>query len=85
MLRRVLIAVLLAGVFAAPAGASSQTLIPSADDASRTYKFCSVYDNGAGDPSEVKRQSTSLLSESEKTDISPSTILPPTSKPRKNI
>src|SRR5262249_45419843 len=29
------------------------------DVASRTYKFCAVYDNGADDPSEVKRASTS--------------------------
>jgi hypothetical protein len=35
--------------------------LDGADDASRTYKFCSVYDNGATDPTEVKRQSTSPL------------------------
>ncbi len=29
------------------------------DRASRTYKFCSVYDNGATDPTVVKRRSTS--------------------------
>ena len=31
------------------------------DANSRTYKFCSIFDNGAEDPSEVKRQSTSPL------------------------
>jgi hypothetical protein len=31
------------------------------DPASRTYKFCSRYDNGADVPTEVKRQSTSPL------------------------
>ena len=35
--------------------------LDDADAASRTYKFCSLYDNGATDPSEVKRQSTSPL------------------------
>ncbi|HYR97038.1 MAG TPA: hypothetical protein VEM57_09895, partial [Candidatus Binatus sp.] len=29
------------------------------DDNSRTYKFCSVYNNGADVPTEVKRQSAS--------------------------
>ena len=33
--------------------------LDGADVASRTYKFCCRYDNGATDPSEVKRQSTS--------------------------
>jgi len=33
--------------------------LDGADAASRTYKFCSRYDNGADDPTEVKRQSTS--------------------------
>jgi len=31
----------------------------SDDEDSRTFKFCSVYDNGASDPDNVKRQSTS--------------------------
>lgn len=30
------------------------------DVASRTFKFCAVYDNGGGDPTNVKRQSASL-------------------------
>ena len=29
------------------------------DPASRTYKFCALYDNGKTDPTKVKRQSTS--------------------------
>jgi hypothetical protein len=33
--------------------------LDGADLASRTYKFCCRYDNGATDPAEVKRQSTS--------------------------
>ena len=33
--------------------------LDGADPASRTYKFCARYDNGADDPAEVKRQSTS--------------------------
>jgi hypothetical protein len=33
--------------------------LDGADPASRRYKFCSRYDNGADDPSEAKRQSTS--------------------------
>ncbi len=31
----------------------------SANSANRTYKFCARYDNGASDPAEVKRRSTS--------------------------
>ena len=33
--------------------------LDGADGASRRYKFCSLYDNGATNPDEVKRQSTS--------------------------
>ena len=33
--------------------------LDSVDAASRRYKFCSLYDNGATNPDEVKRQSTS--------------------------
>ena len=32
------------------------------DPATRTFKFCSFYDNGGGDPSNVKRQSASIPS-----------------------
>lgn len=34
-------------------------ILDSADPAQRTFKYCSRYDNGAADPNEVKRYSTS--------------------------
>jgi hypothetical protein len=34
-------------------------VLDNADESSRTYKFCSLYDNGADVPTDVKRRSTS--------------------------
>jgi len=34
--------------------------LPGADPASRTFKFCAVYDNGATDPGSVRRASTGI-------------------------
>jgi hypothetical protein len=34
-------------------------VLESGDARQRTYKYCSLYDNGASDPSQVKRYSTS--------------------------